>query len=616
MRISIAFVFSFLFVGLSWSQLNRQVVPEPCMEPFYHGVASGDPLHDRVIIWTRVTPESEVPAPVLVSWRMATDTAMTQNILSGSVITNDEKDYTVKIDVTGLQPDTWYFYEFTTSGKRSIQGRTRTTPLPGTMKDSLRFAVVSCANFEAGFFNAYGSLVNRRDFDAVLCLGDYIYEYETGGYSPNPATNRQVEPLHEIISLEDYRMRYAIYRLDPDLRRLHQLMPWFCIWDDHESANDAWIGGAENHDASEGDWTQRKNASKQAYFEWLPIRENPATPQYSIYRSVSYGQLADVILLDTRLEGRVEQVAVTSSNLNNPSRTLLGNTQFNWLLNQLTQSQATYKLVAQQVMMAPLKILGVAVNMDQWDGYPAERQQLLNHVLAEDVKNMVVLTGDIHTSWANEIPTSTVRAGVEFVGPSVTSPGLNLGSGVGESTVLLSNSHIKWVNLSQKGYMIVDVNQNRVQSDWYFVQTIDEQNPAHFWGNSYYANQGVSQLIQTSTVSTGRDDLFTDVPLVCPRPIQPVNPDPASIDEHQLVIMGVYPNPVMEVLTIQFSQLEVGNVIFRLIDASGKLVYTEQFTTNQGSWIHQINTSGLSAGMFVLEIETGGKVFKRKIVKE
>lgn len=615
----------FLFTGIIFS-LNvysqsdllepKSLLPELCMDPFYHGVASGDPLKDRVIIWTRVTPSTQNQVPVEVGWKVATDTAMLNVVQEGALLTTHERDYTVKVDVTGLQPDKWYYYEFYAYGKRSVQGRTRTTPAGNVMKDSLRFAVVSCANLEAGFFNVYASLAERKDFDAVLCLGDYYYEYETGGYSPNPSTGRVMDPLHEIVTLEDYRMRHSIYRLDKDLRRLHQLFPWFCIWDDHESANDSWEGGAENHNSGEGDWQVRKEASKKAYFEWLPIRDNATQGQYEIYRSVSYGRLVDIMLLDTRLTGRSEQVSWSSSQLNNSNRTMLGIPQKNWFLNELSNSIATYKLVAQQVMMSPLTAFGVPVNMDQWDGYPAERSQILNHVFYNAIQNFVVLTGDIHTSWATEIPIGASRVGVEFVTPSVTSPGMDLGAGVGSSVIMAANGHIKWVNLDKKGYMIVDVNKNRVQSDWYFVNTIDTENPAATWAKSYYANEGTTQLHSTNSISSPRQDIFSDAPQLCPRIVAEEPSVTLEDAEKDIIVIGLYPNPVSTVLNVHFSNLETDKMTLEIVDETGKIVFTESFICQQGSWIKQINTSLFNSGKYTLFIhDEGNTSLKRNFIK-
>lgn len=310
-----------------------------CMAPFYHGVASGDPLHDRVIIWTRVTPDSNFTGNISVNWRVATDTSMINIISNGIVMTDISKDYTVKVDATGLAENTWYYYEFSALGYNSIRGRTRTATQSNV--DSLRFAVVSCANYEAGFFNVYKVIKERNDIDAVLALGDYIYEYESGGYSPNPNAGREWFPQTEITTLTDYRTRYSTYYLDEDLMRLHQQYPFIVIWDDHESANDSWKDGAENHtDVSEGMWSNRKSFAKQAFFEWLPIRVTGTTDPYQIYRDISFGNLVEFVMLDTRLHGRDAQDGTTSSTVTDVNRQMLGADQFSWLSNRLSNTNS------------------------------------------------------------------------------------------------------------------------------------------------------------------------------------------------------------------------------------------------------------------------------------
>jgi alkaline phosphatase D len=251
----------FLFAKDLYQQ-NHKITLQPCLKPFYHGVASGDPMSDRVIIWTRVTPDTnQINQSIIVDWKIATDTGMVNVINQGTLLTDSTKDFTVKVDANGLNPNTFYFYEFKANGKYSPRGRTKTTPIGSV--DSLRFALTSCANFEAGLFNSYASLLARADFDAVLALGDYIYEYNTGGYSPNATVNRQWSPSNEILSIADYRMRYSSYRLDLDLQRLHQQFPFVIVYDDHEFANDAYLNGAQNHQAGEGPWSDRKQNAKK-----------------------------------------------------------------------------------------------------------------------------------------------------------------------------------------------------------------------------------------------------------------------------------------------------------------------------------------------------------------
>lgn len=586
-----------------------------CMEPFYHGVASGDPLSDRVIIWTRVTPDTNFVGTINVDWRIATDTSMLTVVNSGSTTTDPTKDYTVKIDATGLSPNTWYYYEFTALGKNSIRGRTRTTPIANG--DSLRFAVVSCANYEAGFFNVYKVIKERNDIDAVISLGDYIYEYETGGYSPNPTSGRAWEPQDEITTLSDYRTRYSTYHLDEDLMRLHQQYPFIVVWDDHESANDAWKDGAENHTpGTEGNWINRKSEAKQAFFEWLPIRVTGTSDPYQIYRDISFGNLLELVMLDTRLHGRDEQAGTSGSTVTDNNRQLLGTDQFNWLGNRLSNSNAQWKILAQQVMMAPLEVFGFAVNGDQWDGYPAERNRVFNYILQNNISNVVVLTGDIHSSWANDLPTSSYNsgtgagsAGVEFVTPSVTSPGVDLG--VGASLIQLSNDHIKYVDLSLHGFILLDVNQTRVQSDWYYVNTIDNSSGGYSYGESYYVNQNQRHLNSTNNNSQPRPGLTSTIQAPeCPRAM--IFTNVANISE-ELTIIGVYPNPAINELSLQLYTGQSDQVKTTILDLSGKQIdYHEYSVTANNTVVLKMDLSTLSTGMYLLKVETKGQ---QKVLK-
>jgi alkaline phosphatase D len=615
-------LFVFLFATLCnnfISQTLRTTNLEPCLAPFYHGVASGDPMPNKVIIWTRVTPDTVSANPILVSWQMATDTGMTNIVQNGSKITDNNVDYTVKVDVTGLTANTWYYYEFTVNGLKSPRGRTRTTPASNA--DSLRFAIVSCANYEAGYFNAYKVMLNRADFDAVICLGDYIYEYAAGGYSPNPAVNRQWLPANEIISLSDYRQRYSTYHLDEDLRRLHQQFPFITVWDDHESANDAWMNGAENHtSATEGPFAVRKSNAKQAYFEWLPIRQTAgAADPYQLFRKLTYGNLVDLIMLDTRLHGRDVQSGTTGAVVNASTRQLLGTDQFSWLGNRLDSSTTRWKILTQQVMFAPLKILGTAVNEDQWDGYPAERTRVMNHILNNNISDVVVITGDIHSSWANDIPTASYNsstgggsAGVEFVGPSVTSPGANIPGGA--TAIQLSNSHIKYTDLSQHGFYILDVNNNRTQCDWFYVTTIDNSSLAYNHAKSMYVNHLERFLRNTTSASLPRPSVFGTLAPNCPRI---VNPNPAGIAEYSdLKLLNVFPNPAENQIILSFLNNDIKNGTVTLYNSLGQKAYELNFTGNDmyNSQL-TLNISELNNGIYNGTVKRNGKLTFFKFVK-
>ncbi len=606
------------FLKLS-AQTLRVNTLEPCLAPFYHGVASGDPMADKVIIWTRVTPDTISFDPILVSWQMATDTGMTNVVKYGSIITNNLVDYTVKVDVIGLNANTWYYYEFTVNGKKSPRGRTRTTPT--TNIDSLRFAVVSCANYEAGFFNAYKVLLNRADFDAVICLGDYIYEYETGGYAPNPTANRQWFPNNEILSLSDYRQRYSTYHLDEDLRKLHQQFPFITIWDDHETANDAWMNGAENHTPStEGPFAVRKANAKQAYFEWLPIRPQPgAIDPYQIFRTLRYGNLVDFIMLDTRLHAREEQNGTTSAIATSSTRQLLGTDQFTWLGNKLDSSTTKWKILTQQVMFAPLKVFGTAVNGDQWDGYPAERNRVMNYILTKNIPNVVVITGDIHSSWANDIPSPSYNpstgggsAGVEFVGPSVTSPGISLP--LGAAAIMAANSHIKYADLSQHGFLIVDINNTRTQCDWFYNGTVDISSSAYNHGKSMYVNHLERFLRNTTSISLPRPSVYGILAPICSRII---NISSSVLEIETIKILNVFPNPAQKQLVISFmdNTIKTGNVI--LYNNLGENVYEFSFKPNDMYNSQLIlNINSISNGYYIGTIHSNNKTTSFKFIKE
>ena len=548
------FYISFLLFSLkAFSQTS--VSPLDCIAPFYHGVASGDPLTDRVIIWTRVTPQ-DFNQILTVNYKVATDNAFTNIVAQGNAQTDASKDFTVKVDATGLSPNTFYFYEFECNGSFSAVGRTKTLPVGNI--DNVRFAVVSCANLEAGYFNVYQAINERNDVDAVLMLGDYIYEYASGGYSPNSNIDRVWEPEVEIVDLAEYRLRYSSYHMDNVLRKLHQNFPWICVWDDHETANNSFVNGAENHTADEGDWFTRKENGKRAFFEWLPIR--PKSPDNTqIFRSFKWGDLANLIMLDTRLEGRDEQVPATDPTINDTTRTILGDEQFNWLKDELSLGTQQWKILGNQVMMGEILALGNPINTDGWDGYPAERQRLYNHLIQNNIDNFVVATGDIHTSWAINLENGNIPVGVEFVTPSVTSPGVPINVG---GLLTFENPHLKYVELTKKGFVILDISTEKIQGDWYYVNTIDQQNPANSCQKSYYSNSGNNTLISTNTPSIGHGPFSIPLTEPCSRF--------ASIKENSnFAIIGVYPNPTQNLLHIQVNGNSIDENQWILITTQG-----------------------------------------------
>ncbi len=440
---------------------------------FLHGVASGDPLADAVIVWTRI---STATAATAVTWEVASDAKFKSIAKSGSAMATPEKDYTVKLDVTGLTAGTTYYYRFTALGETSMTGRARTLPAAGA--SHAKFGLVSCASLAHGYFHTYRELAERDDLDAVIHLGDYIYEYGSNQYG----MIRPYEPANEIVTLSDYRTRYAQYRRDPHLAAVHAAHAMIATWDDHEFANNSYKDGSDNHDAGEGDWATRKAIAAQVYREWMPVRDE-ADP-FKIYRSFSLGGLLDLYMLDTRIWARPEQIADPSAmatELNDPTRTLLGADQEAWLKDQLTTSTAKWRLVGQQVMMAQLDIFP---NTDAWDGYPAARTRFLDTMTAGD-KNVVVLTGDFHTSWVNDLTpdakdplkyngdTGEGSRAVELVVPAVTSPGLNKDlQQIAEDSLSLS-PWIKYVDVYRRGYVLLDVTAARVEAQYFHFADIE-----------------------------------------------------------------------------------------------------------------------------------------------
>ncbi len=593
----------------------KDLVLNPLYKPFYHGVASGDPLQDAVIIWTRITPDSnEIVKDV--DWEVALDLDFNQTVQTGTYTTDITKDYTVKLDVQGLNPGTYYYYRFIFDQDTSIVGRTKTAPVGQTNK--MRLGVVSCINFQAGYFNALRRLANRNDLDLIVTLGDYIYEYAEGGYGYDSTLGRGHEPDHEMVSLADYRLRYSFYRLDPDMRRIHQLYPFIAVWDDHESANDSYKDGAENHQpATEGPWAIRKENMSTAYHEWMPIRTPDMMNKEKIYRSFSFGNLFDLIMVDTRIIGRDEQVSsVTDTGYSSPNRSLLGNAQLLWLKNELSNSTATYKLLGNQVMLTQFNsVPGQPFNLDAWDGYPAERESLMNYIDSIQMNNFIVLTGDIHTSWASDLTlnpsniteynpaTGDGSIGVEFVTPSVTSDNFNeiTGQAPGsseaiEQSVLAGNPQIKFVELDDHGYFILDINQQRAQAEWYVGEILQpdlNETLLAIWKTDSGSNR-VSEATQPSLSNQN----------VAPAPDEAPAQN-LSLEDYAPQIIASYPNPFIDFVRVQFGLIQASELVIHLRDLQGRTVKT--FPAKKypaGVFSITLEGNDLEPGTYILNIHS------------
>lgn len=606
---------------------------DPRLAPFFHGVASGDPLPESVIIWTRVTTETE--GEVEVGWEMALDTAMSQIVQSGTLSTGPERDYTVKVDVGGLSPGQTYYYRFFALGSYSLTGRTKTAPQGHT--SHLKFAVISCTNYPQGYFNALGNIARRNDLDAVIHLGDYIYEYEQGRFNNQQLEGeRDVLPENETVSLADYRTRYSLYHLDPDLLRAHQQHPFICVWDDHESADNSYRDGARNHQPdTEGDWNVRKRASQQAFYEWVPIREQP---DFRIYRTFSFGNLAELLMLDTRLEGRDVQLDdINDPDFLNPDRSILGQVQRNWLLDQLQTTTASWKVIGTQVIFSPFNVGFVSSTdpdsvesqfLDIWDGYPVERDSIINFVRTQAIDDVVFIAGDLHTSFAldiNERPTDTTAyqaesgagaVAVEFVTPSISSP--NFDEAVGFLADILEqcvnqpcpffnslsnpNPHIKFADLDRHGYFILDLTPDSSQANWYFSHDILQPDTLEEFGAAWYTRRGENHLRAASMPSPPK--AVQDIPA----PPYPHTTTSLSTAGHEqaFLLLGSYPNPVKDIFFLQYALNRPQQLSIELLDVHGRVIQRMLHQRQQrGIYTQVLHLKNLAEGLYFLRFHNG-----------
>jgi alkaline phosphatase D len=485
--------------------LRAQAVSSPAPGLFQHGVASGDPLKDRVVLWTRVSPAPGAQEPVQVRWRIGEDEQLRRVVTSGTAETAAVRDFTIKVDASGLQAGRTYYYQFDAGGHESAVGRTRTLP-EGAM-ERLRIAVVSCSNYPAGYFNVYRCVANRHDLDAVVHLGDYIYEFANGVYGDGTRAGRLPLPVGEAFTLADYRLRYATYRSDVDLQEAHRQHPFITVWDDHESLNDASPAGAAGHLRKYGDWRTRFAAAYRAYLEWMPIRES-SEPGIRLYRSFTFGDLADLVMLDTR-GLRDKHLLPADPAVRDPKRTMLGAAQEQWLADTLRSSQrggSTWRLLGQQVLFSSVTPPSLPIqNMDVWSGYPAARARLLEMLAAERVTNLAILTGDLHSSWALEVPRNPWAAAgsaalapvaVELVTPAISSPPFFDTPSFRDTAPMLrlGARHLKYLEGESRGYLLVDATAQRLQFEWYFVPTVTERSAQEKKAMTFVTERGSSRL--------------------------------------------------------------------------------------------------------------------------
>lgn len=552
---------------------------------FRHGVASGDPYSDSVLLWTRFTPEQDGPVQVL--WKISTDPELTQVVDQGSFITDADRDYTVKViagaagsgNNSPLANDSTFYYQFQAFGAKSPIGRTRTAPASTTNPDKLRFAYFSCAMYSLGYFNAYTTAAQRKDLNAVMFLGDYIYEYGGNGdlgQAVNP--DRRMEPANETTTLDDYRVRHAWYKGDANLQELHRQNPAICVWDDHESTNDSWQCGADNHtegsEGSDGTWTTRQSESFKAYWEWMPVREqfNPASPTFGgqqLYRQFSYGNLLDIFMLDTRQQGRAEQIG-SNEDAREAGRGMMSEQQERWLLEGLRDSTATWKLIGQQTMISQLFSQPATpfreaqpFTFDAWDGYLWQRARIINFLAGQQVQswradsglnpldgdecdvssnalpgflpssdsrtnwsvqntnaagagasvqNVMVITGDIHNPFACEVALDSNDAvnyqrGISgSVAVEFVCGSVTMVGAPQGTPWEAANPHMHYNGAGFHGYTLLDISSSRCQAEWWINADINVPLDAEQIDAVYTVQSGSPFLSDSGTAAATADD--------------------------------------------------------------------------------------------------------------
>ena len=499
---------------------------------FTHGVASGEPWANSVLLWTRYAAASDT----MLTAELSATSDFAKIVGGGTVAATGDRDHTAKLVVTGLEPGRWYYYRFVApDGTKSLTGRTRTLPKGPTSAFTL--ALFSCSNLPFGWFNAYAHAAARQDIDLVVHSGDYLYEYPVGDYPSlkQAVPGRDIQPAHEMVALADYRLRYAAYRSDPDLARLHALFPMIAQWDDHEITNDSWKGGAENHNDGEGSWPDRVIAAERAYREWMPVADTR-------WRDYQVGDLATIFLPETRVTGRDRQFEIdeivagagdTAAKLRqfaettyrDPARQMMGVEQEKWLFDGFaasTKSGTRWQVCAQQVVMGSLFTppeskdwfgasmadnvrrrietaqlaakAGLPFNLDAWDGYPAARSRLLAAAQRADA-DLVTLTGDTHNAWAFDLSEDGRATGIEIAGQSVSSPGYEgYTRGISDaqrvSALRAASPQLKWANTQDRGYVTVQLTRERVTANWHNVETIRTHTPVLKDTHSMTATRG------------------------------------------------------------------------------------------------------------------------------
>lgn len=489
--------------ALLLSMFKSKVWAKNSPDFFKLGVASGDPLPDGVVLWTRLAPYPKrlrggmADRPVPVDWEMSTNSDMTSIVRRGTTTASPEMGHSVHVEVDGLKADHWYWYRFKAGSEYSPIGRTRTAPAAGSRVGSVRFAVASCQNFERGFYTAHRHIA-AEDIQFVLFLGDYIYERKG---------SRKYVRNHgpfDVTSLDQYRARYAQYKSDPDLQACHAAFPWVVTWDDHEVA-DNYAGPINPKEGDSKVFLNRRAAAYQAYYENMPLRRSakPNGPDMTLYRRLSFGNLLELNILDSRQyrTGPPSKGFSEAPGMRDMKASILGSNQEKWLFAGLQNSRAKWNAIAQQVLMFQrLHPKGHRrVHMDKWDGYPAARTRLLDFFRDRKISNPIILSGDVHSNWVADLkfdfdnPGSRI-IGSEFVATSISSGGDGKNRKKAARNFRAKNPHIKFHD-ARRGYLRCEVTQDHWRTDIRRVEFVTEKNaPVRTW-KSFIVKAGVAGVV-------------------------------------------------------------------------------------------------------------------------
>ncbi|KAL8898220.1 MAG: hypothetical protein Q9207_006819 [Kuettlingeria erythrocarpa] len=564
-------------LGLSIHKVNKRNAGSAAYPAsqlnFTHGVASGDPYPNSVILWTRCAPMSDdvrsnatitgyvplynpVPiygaandtgrpstSPVCLTYKVGTDKSFASTADSGTVYTSSDTDYTVKVEASGLNPYTQYYYQFSVCDSTNITspiGRTKTTPAPNDLVTKIGLAIYSCSNYPFGFFNAYGNTARKDSVDYVIHLGDYIYEYANGEYGYGQSIGRVPQPDRQIYTLYDYRKRLATYRTDADLLLSHQQFPWIPVWDDHEVADNTYRDGMSELNNTEASFItdggvsvdQRKMNAVRAYFEWMPIRQVEMDDNLRIWRSFSIGSLLDVVILDTRQYDRSITDLYWNTDYireisNDASRSMMGSRQENWFFNQLTSSAkrgATWRVIGSQTVFSRINA-SVSYgnvnpfNYDQWDGYLSNRNRTFQTLYENNIGNNIVISGDSHANWVSDlvwldhapydVSSGDGSIGVEFAGSAVSSPspaGQNISIAAANNAsraLIAANRELQWSELYYRGYFELHISQDSVNASYFGLPTVINRNPDEISLANFTVLNGANALYRNPVPAGG-----------------------------------------------------------------------------------------------------------------